>query len=155
MHLAIVRKLYNQQAAAYFHMKITHIPINEETRKVDINAMRRAINKNTCVVSWSILEHSLFTILIYSKQPMPYAPQIWKRTFNFVAGWICSTISTWHYWWYSGHIWGNKFWILDMHCRLYMYNFLMVDLGTCEWISFFKRNLSININDQFKLRLIF
>lgn len=53
VHLAIVRKLYNQQAAAYFHMKITHIPINEETRKVDINAMRRAINKNTCVVSWS------------------------------------------------------------------------------------------------------
>lgn len=51
VHLAIVRKLYNQQAAAYFHMKITHIPINEETRKVDINAMRRAINKNTCVVS--------------------------------------------------------------------------------------------------------
>ncbi|XP_052688545.1 sphingosine-1-phosphate lyase 1-like isoform X2 [Crassostrea angulata] len=38
------------KAAAYFHMKITHIPINEETRKVDINAMRRAINKNTCVL---------------------------------------------------------------------------------------------------------
>lgn len=49
----LVCKLYNQQAAAYFHMKITHIPINEDTRKVDINAMRRAINKNTCVVSWS------------------------------------------------------------------------------------------------------
>ncbi|XP_061175676.1 sphingosine-1-phosphate lyase 1-like [Saccostrea echinata] len=38
------------KAAAYFHMKITHIPIDEETRKVNINAMKRAINKNTCVL---------------------------------------------------------------------------------------------------------
>jgi len=32
-------------------MKITHIPIDEETRQVDIKAMRRAINGNTCMVS--------------------------------------------------------------------------------------------------------
>ncbi|KAK3091804.1 hypothetical protein FSP39_022743 [Pinctada imbricata] len=38
------------KAAAYFHMKITHIPVDEETRKVDLKAMRRAINANTCML---------------------------------------------------------------------------------------------------------
>ncbi|CAG2244399.1 CRY [Mytilus edulis] len=37
-------------AASYFRMKLTHIPIDEETRMVDIKAMRRAINKNTCML---------------------------------------------------------------------------------------------------------
>ncbi|CAL1538873.1 unnamed protein product [Lymnaea stagnalis] len=38
------------KAAGYFHMKITHIPVDEQTRKVDLNAMRRAINRKTCVL---------------------------------------------------------------------------------------------------------
>ncbi|XP_076075219.1 sphingosine-1-phosphate lyase 1-like [Mytilus galloprovincialis] len=38
------------KAASYFRMKLTHIPIDEETRMVDIKAMRRAINKNTCML---------------------------------------------------------------------------------------------------------
>ncbi|XP_056017657.1 sphingosine-1-phosphate lyase 1-like isoform X2 [Ostrea edulis] len=42
------------KAAAYFHLRITHIPIDEKTRRVDINAMRRAINKNTCMLMGSV-----------------------------------------------------------------------------------------------------
>ena len=38
------------KAAGYFRMKITHIPVDEKTRKVNISAMRRAINKNTCML---------------------------------------------------------------------------------------------------------
>lgn len=38
------------KAAEYFRMKITHIPIDEKTRKVDIKAMKRAINRNTCML---------------------------------------------------------------------------------------------------------
>ncbi|KAK0049039.1 sphingosine-1-phosphate lyase 1, partial [Biomphalaria pfeifferi] len=38
------------KAASYLHMKITHIPVDEETRMVDVKAMRRAINKKTCVL---------------------------------------------------------------------------------------------------------
>lgn len=38
------------KAAGYFHMKITHIPVDEQTRKVDLKAMRRAINRKTCVL---------------------------------------------------------------------------------------------------------
>jgi len=36
-------------------MKITHIPVDEETRKVNIKAMKRAINGNTCMVNNSLL----------------------------------------------------------------------------------------------------
>ncbi|XP_033737444.1 sphingosine-1-phosphate lyase 1-like [Pecten maximus] len=38
------------KAAFYFRMKITHIPSDKVTGKVDIKAMRRAINKNTCML---------------------------------------------------------------------------------------------------------
>ncbi|XP_021365462.1 sphingosine-1-phosphate lyase 1-like [Mizuhopecten yessoensis] len=38
------------KAASYFRMKITHIPLDKVTGKVDIKAMRRAINKNTCML---------------------------------------------------------------------------------------------------------
>ncbi|KAH9502524.1 Sphingosine-1-phosphate lyase 1 [Bulinus truncatus] len=38
------------KAAGYLHMKITHIPVDEKTRMVDIKAMRHAINKKTCVL---------------------------------------------------------------------------------------------------------
>nr|KAG5692678.1 hypothetical protein BaRGS_028478 [Batillaria attramentaria] len=38
------------KAAEFFHMKITHIPVDEETRRVDVNAMRRAINRKTCML---------------------------------------------------------------------------------------------------------
>ena len=39
------------KAAGYFRMKITHIPVDDSTRQVNISAMKRAINKNTCMVS--------------------------------------------------------------------------------------------------------
>ena len=42
------------QAAAFFHMKITHIPVDEVTRKVDVKAMKRAISSKTCMVSTGI-----------------------------------------------------------------------------------------------------
>ncbi|RUS78111.1 hypothetical protein EGW08_014119 [Elysia chlorotica] len=38
------------KAASYFHMKITHIPLDEKTRKVDLNALKRAIGRKTCVL---------------------------------------------------------------------------------------------------------
>ncbi|CAG5129758.1 unnamed protein product, partial [Candidula unifasciata] len=38
------------KAASYFHMKITHIPVDEKTRMVDLVAMRRAISRKTCVL---------------------------------------------------------------------------------------------------------
>ena len=37
-------------------MKITHIPVDEVTRKVDIKAMKRAISRKTCVVSTSVTQ---------------------------------------------------------------------------------------------------
>ncbi|CAG2192089.1 DPL1 [Mytilus edulis] len=45
-----VHAAFDKAAASYFRMKLTHIPIDEETRMVDIKAMRRAINKNTCML---------------------------------------------------------------------------------------------------------
>jgi hypothetical protein len=45
------------QAAQFFHMKITHIPIDEVTRQVDIKAMERAINRKTCMASTSVFVH--------------------------------------------------------------------------------------------------
>jgi len=39
------------QAADYLRMKITHVPIDETTMKVNVAAMKRAITKNTCMVS--------------------------------------------------------------------------------------------------------
>ncbi|XP_060067009.1 sphingosine-1-phosphate lyase 1-like [Ylistrum balloti] len=38
------------KAAYYFRMKITHISVDKVTGKVDIKAMRKAINKNTCML---------------------------------------------------------------------------------------------------------
>ncbi|KAL3877655.1 hypothetical protein ACJMK2_035330 [Sinanodonta woodiana] len=38
------------KAASIFHMKITHIKIDPKTMMVDVKAMRRAINKNTCLL---------------------------------------------------------------------------------------------------------
>lgn len=38
------------KAASFFHMKITHIPVDEQTRKVDLNALKRAIGGKTCVL---------------------------------------------------------------------------------------------------------
>ncbi|XP_076453528.1 sphingosine-1-phosphate lyase 1-like [Babylonia areolata] len=38
------------KAAEFFHMKITHIPVDPETRKVDIKAMKRAISGKTCML---------------------------------------------------------------------------------------------------------
>ncbi|GFN83171.1 sphingosine-1-phosphate lyase 1 [Plakobranchus ocellatus] len=38
------------KAANYFHMKITHIPLDEHTRKVDLNAMKKAIGRKTSVL---------------------------------------------------------------------------------------------------------
>ncbi|XP_062514956.1 sphingosine-1-phosphate lyase 1-like [Corticium candelabrum] len=39
-----------EKAAHYFQMKLVHIPVDSETRKCDVRAMARAINKNTVVV---------------------------------------------------------------------------------------------------------
>lgn len=38
------------KAAELFRMKLTHIPIDVNTLKVDIAAMNRAINSSTCLV---------------------------------------------------------------------------------------------------------
>ncbi|KAK7111267.1 sphingosine-1-phosphate lyase 1-like [Littorina saxatilis] len=38
------------KSAHYFHMKITHIPVDEVTRKVDVKAMKRAISSKTCML---------------------------------------------------------------------------------------------------------
>ncbi|KAL8608979.1 hypothetical protein ACOMHN_062862 [Nucella lapillus] len=38
------------KAAEFFHMRITHIPVDKATRKVDIRAMRRAISRQTCML---------------------------------------------------------------------------------------------------------
>lgn len=48
------------QAAEYFRMRLTHIPVNPETGKVDIGKMRRAINKNTCLVRMLFVENYMF-----------------------------------------------------------------------------------------------
>jgi len=41
------------QAAQYFCIKLIHIPVIESTRKVNVQAMKRAITSRTCVVSCS------------------------------------------------------------------------------------------------------
>lgn len=38
------------KAAHYFGMKLVHIPLDKKTMKVDVKAMRRAINKNTAML---------------------------------------------------------------------------------------------------------
>ena len=38
------------QAAEYFRMRITHIPVDPKSGKVNVGKMRSAINKNTCLV---------------------------------------------------------------------------------------------------------
>lgn len=38
------------KAAQFFKIKIVHVPVNKETRQVDVRAMRRAINSNTCML---------------------------------------------------------------------------------------------------------
>ncbi|CDQ58562.1 unnamed protein product [Oncorhynchus mykiss] len=38
------------KAANYFGMKLVHIPLDKKTLKVDVKAMRRAINKNTAML---------------------------------------------------------------------------------------------------------
>ncbi|XP_060576368.1 sphingosine-1-phosphate lyase 1-like, partial [Ruditapes philippinarum] len=38
------------KAAEFFHMKITHIPVDPVTCKVDIRKMKRAINGSTCML---------------------------------------------------------------------------------------------------------
>lgn len=39
-----------EKGAQYFGIKLIHIPLDELTRQVDVNAMRRAISKNTCML---------------------------------------------------------------------------------------------------------
>jgi len=39
------------KAAAYFGLRVKRVPINPDTTTVDIRAMRRAISRNTCMVS--------------------------------------------------------------------------------------------------------
>lgn len=38
------------KAAAYFRMKIVHVAVDPKTTSVNIKAMKRAINRNTCMV---------------------------------------------------------------------------------------------------------
>jgi len=38
------------KAAICFQMKIVHVPVDKQTRQVDVAAMRRAINRNTCML---------------------------------------------------------------------------------------------------------
>lgn len=40
-----------EKAAAYFGLHVKRVPINPDTTTVDIRAMRRAISRNTCMVS--------------------------------------------------------------------------------------------------------
>jgi len=40
-----------EKAAAYFGLRVKRVPINPDTTAVDIRAMRRAISRNTCMVS--------------------------------------------------------------------------------------------------------
>ena len=42
------------QAASYLQMRITHVPVDEETMKVNVAAMKRAITKNTCMVGCTL-----------------------------------------------------------------------------------------------------
>jgi sphinganine-1-phosphate aldolase len=39
------------KAAAYFRMRVKHIPVDPETTTVNIQAMKKAISRNTCMVS--------------------------------------------------------------------------------------------------------
>ncbi|XP_067011036.1 sphingosine-1-phosphate lyase [Anabrus simplex] len=38
------------KAAAYFRMRVRHIPVDPKTYKVDLRAMKRAISRNTCML---------------------------------------------------------------------------------------------------------
>ncbi|KDR14164.1 sphingosine-1-phosphate lyase [Zootermopsis nevadensis] len=38
------------KAAAYFGMRVTHVPVDRDTTTVDIQAMRKAISRNTCLL---------------------------------------------------------------------------------------------------------
>ncbi|KAK7862379.1 hypothetical protein R5R35_004164 [Gryllus longicercus] len=38
------------KAAEYFRMRITHVPVDPVTTKVDLKAMKRAISRNTCML---------------------------------------------------------------------------------------------------------
>jgi sphinganine-1-phosphate aldolase len=38
------------KAAHYFQMKLVHIPVDQQTFRIDINAVKKAINKNTVVI---------------------------------------------------------------------------------------------------------
>ena len=38
------------KACAYFKIKLIRIPVDPVTLQVDVNKMRRAITKNTCMV---------------------------------------------------------------------------------------------------------
>lgn len=46
------------KAAGYFKIRIHHIPVDPETRKVDVRAVKRAINKNTIMVRSHSLDRS-------------------------------------------------------------------------------------------------
>jgi sphinganine-1-phosphate aldolase len=39
------------KAAAYFGMRVIHVPVDPDTTTVDIQAMRKLISRNTCMVS--------------------------------------------------------------------------------------------------------
>nr|CAB3266030.1 sphingosine-1-phosphate lyase 1-like [Phallusia mammillata] len=39
-----------EKGAAYFKIKLKHVPVDPTTRKVDLHAMKQAINKNTCML---------------------------------------------------------------------------------------------------------
>lgn len=39
-----------EQAGSYFNIKVVHIPVVYESRKVDLRAMKRAISSRTCMV---------------------------------------------------------------------------------------------------------
>jgi glutamate/tyrosine decarboxylase-like PLP-dependent enzyme len=38
------------KAAAYFGLRVKHVPVDPDTKAVDIRAMRRAISRSTCMV---------------------------------------------------------------------------------------------------------
>ncbi|KAG8221966.1 hypothetical protein J437_LFUL007807 [Ladona fulva] len=42
------------KAAAYFKMKIIHVPVDPETTRVDVKAMEKSITKNTCMLVGSV-----------------------------------------------------------------------------------------------------
>ena len=46
------------QAAAYLRMRVAHVAVDAQTRKVDLIAMKKAITKNTCMVSHAELHYA-------------------------------------------------------------------------------------------------